>query len=265
VRNKTLVLLGVFCLGSVGFAQEPLPNLANVELSGGYSVNTDYVANRRVLLVADQKVSPFFSHGSGPIGFELSATRYVRRGLGITANLSFYSDTFPSGRATSCHPAGCATGLTFEASGQALYLTLGLQWKSRRDRRFAPFARTLGGIVHATSRFAMAGSGGAEPFMGGLILFNSAGTPSNGPITYSDSNSDTGLALSLGGGFDIRLREQLGLRVAIDYDPTFLVRPVLHDPIVDAGGRIVLPDTTLSERNRQDHLRATIGIVWGIR
>jgi hypothetical protein len=107
----------------------------------------------------------------------------------------------------------------------------------------------------------MAGSGRAEPFMGGLILYNSAGTPSSGPITYTDSNSDAGMALSLGGGFDMQLRDKLGLRVAIDYDPTFLVRPVVHDPILDAGGRVVLPDTTLSERNRQDHLRATIASV----
>ena len=38
--------------------------------------------------------------------------------------------------------------------------------------------------------------------MGGLILFKSSGFPTDGKITYSDSNADTGLALSIGGGFD---------------------------------------------------------------
>jgi hypothetical protein len=37
VRNKILVLLGILCLSSVGFAQEPPPARRNVELSGGYS------------------------------------------------------------------------------------------------------------------------------------------------------------------------------------------------------------------------------------
>src|SRR3954463_5249336 len=37
-----------------------------IEVFGGYSVNADYVQNRPAILVAEQKVSPFFSHGSGP-------------------------------------------------------------------------------------------------------------------------------------------------------------------------------------------------------
>ena len=46
-----------------------------IEVFGGYSANADYVQNRPAILVADQKVSPFFSHGSGPTGFEASFAR----------------------------------------------------------------------------------------------------------------------------------------------------------------------------------------------
>jgi hypothetical protein len=49
-----------------------------IEVFGGYSVNADYVQNRPAILVADQKVSPFFSHGSGPTGFEASFKHDVR-------------------------------------------------------------------------------------------------------------------------------------------------------------------------------------------
>ena len=43
-----------------------------IEVFGGYSVNADYVKNRPVIPAIDQKVSPFFSLGSGPTGFEAS-------------------------------------------------------------------------------------------------------------------------------------------------------------------------------------------------
>src|SRR5215510_14810569 len=68
-----------------------------IEVFGGYSANADYVQNRPAILVADQKVSPFFSHGSGPTGFEASFKYDVRNGLGIKVDVSGYSDTFPLG------------------------------------------------------------------------------------------------------------------------------------------------------------------------
>ena len=48
-----------------------------IEVFGGYSGNADYVQNRPAILVVDQKVSPFFSLGSGPIGFEASDRKSV--------------------------------------------------------------------------------------------------------------------------------------------------------------------------------------------
>src|SRR4029450_9651151 len=92
---------------------------------GGYSVNADYVQNRPAILIVDQKVSPFFSLGSGPAGFEASFKQDVRNGLGIKVDVSGYSDTFPPGPAAYCQPdsstAGiaCGTRLTFQATGRA--------------------------------------------------------------------------------------------------------------------------------------------------
>ncbi len=253
-------LLLIVGLVPAAFAQAPAAALPRYEVFGGYSVNTDFIANREVLVVFDQKVSPFFSDGSGPKGFEISLKRYVRNNLGIKGDFSGYFDTFPRGGATYCQPTGCAPGLTFEAKGQAFFLTAGPEWKFRRDKRFAPFAQALGGIVHERATFAMAGTGVqyVNPFSGiGLIVFNSVGFPKVPNPSYSDSNSDTGLAFSLGGGFDIRLSRKLGFRVAMDYDPTFLVRPAIHDP--------TLLKTTPSERDRQGHIRLSVGFVWGIQ
>jgi hypothetical protein len=190
----------VFAIASPSRAQ-------GIEVFGGYSVNADYVQNRPAILVVDQKVSPFFSHGSGPTGFEASFKHDVRNGLGIKVDVSGYSDTFPPGPAAYCQPdsstAGiaCGTGLTFQA-----------------DRS----------------------------------------------IHYADAHADAGLALAIGGGFDIRLTTRIGLRAAMDYDPTFLVRPVFPDLTPDAQGRVALRPAS-NERQRQDHVRLSIGTVWHIR
>src|SRR6476659_9402351 len=64
--------------------------------------------------------------------------------------------------------------------------------------------------------------------------------------------------------FDIRLSKRIGLRAAMDYDPTFLVRPVFPDLTPDAEGRVHLQSAS-NERQRQDHLRLSIGMVWHIR
>ena len=50
----------------------------------------------------------------------------------------------------------------------------------------------------------------------------------------------------------------------MDYDPTFLVRPVFPDLTPDAEGRVVLRPAS-NERQRQDHVRLSIGMVWHIR
>ena len=49
--------------------------------SAGIPSNADFVQDRPVIVVYDQKVAPFFSHGSGPIGADFSLKRYLRGGL----------------------------------------------------------------------------------------------------------------------------------------------------------------------------------------
>ena len=78
--------------------------------------------------------------------------------------------------------------------------------------------------------------------------------PQDRAVHYGDAHADAGLALAIGGGFDIRLSKRLGVRVVMDYDPTFLVRPVFPDLTPDAQGRVALRPAA-NERQRQDHVR----------
>ena len=150
----------------LAFATASPLHAQGIEVFGGYSVNADYVQNRPAILVVDQEVSPFFSLGSGPTGFEASFKHEVRNGLGIKVDVSGYSDTFPPGPAAYCQPDNsvsgndCGTGLTFQATGRAFYLTAGPEWRIRRDKRFAPFAQALAGSRLGTGSERHGGQGG---------------------------------------------------------------------------------------------------------
>jgi hypothetical protein len=261
---KTFLAPILMLVSSAALAQDQPANLPRYEFFAGYSVNADYVKNRAVLLALDQKVSPFFSLGSGPYGFEFSVKRYVRNGLGVKVDLSGYYDQFPPSKGSYCQGSGCINGLTTQETAKTFYLTSGVEWKIRRDNRFAPFAQALGGIVHSRAKFSMTGSNSGQP-SGGVILGSSTSTFTGGSLSYSDSFADTGWTLTTGAGFDVRLNKKFSYRLSMDYDPTFLVRPVYQDPKVDSQGRLVLSQPTPSARARQDHARITMGIVWKFR
>lgn len=229
------------------------------DLVGAYSFNTDFVRDQPVLVVADQKVSPFFSNGSGPFGFEASIKRHVRGSLGIKAMVSGYFDPYFEGTATYCQPTSCVQDVHAKATPRTFYVMLGPEWKFRRAKRLSPFIFATAGIVYERSTFELDGSNvqyasGYHP--DGLIVFTSVGFPKNGTVNYSDSSADAGAAIGLGGGLDTRLGKRLSLRVAMNYDPTFLVRPVITNP--------TLFQPTPSTRSRQDHVSFSLGLVWGI-
>src|SRR5262245_14812252 len=168
-RMKTGFVPILMLLSTAVLAQDGSTNLSGYEFFGGYSVNADYVKNRPLLFALDQKVSPFFSLGSGPYGFEFSVKRYVRKGMGVKTDFSGYYDPFPPSRGSYCQNSGCINGLRVEATSKTFYLTSGLEWKVRRDKRFAPFVQALGGIVHSRTGFTMSGSDSGQTFSGGVI------------------------------------------------------------------------------------------------
>ena len=183
-RMKKLFTPIMMLVSAAALAQGQSANLPRYEFFGGYSVNADYIPNRSVLLALDQKVSPFFSLGSGPYGFEFSVKRYVRNGLGLKTDFSGYYDPFPPNKGIYCQSSGCFNGLNGKATSKTFYLTSGAEWKIRRDKRFAPFVQALGGIVHSRAKFTLTGSDTGPPLSGGIILGSST-SALTGTISYS--------------------------------------------------------------------------------
>ena len=257
-RSVGLTVIALCCAMQAA-AQDSAASASHFLLFGGYSVNADYVPNRRgVLTITDRKVSPFFSHASGPTGFEVSVTRIRTKHLAFTADLSGYADRF-SGGATYCQPTGCAPGLTFEARTQAFYLVAGPEFRGGEWRRVTPFVHGFLGAVTTKSKFTMSGSNLQyfDPYSGGgLIVISRSALSNPSTVHYSDTNADSGLTLTLGAGLDVRLSDAFSARLLMDYAPTFLARPDLrHTDIPEAVG------TT----HRQGHTRLTFGVVWKFR
>ena len=226
-------------------------------LFGGVSETPNNIPDRQTLLIKDQKASPFLSLASGR-GFEFSVTRRKSPHLAYTADFSGYSES-RTGGATYCDPNACGIGLGYENKAQAFYLVAGPEFRGSEWGRVTLFAHGLAGAVFTRSKFTMTGSN--VQYVGsysgtGLFLLSTSEIPKTSTVHYTDSHSDTGLTLSLGGGLDLRMSNALSARFLFDYNPTFLTRPDIRDESV------LLPTGTT---HKQTHVRLTFGIVWHVR
>jgi hypothetical protein len=254
---RIVATTALFCWPAVSSAQSSAP-APTTRVFGAYSVNADYVANVPFAIIVDQAVAPFFSHGSGPFGFEASIERGLRGHFGVKASVSRYTDPF-RGTASFCQEGSCAVGLAFEDDASALYVVAGPVITARERKRTALFAHVLVGAVRSSSTFRLAGNNVAyvanpNTLPDTLILATS--TPFGQPptLSYTDHLSDVGLAATFGGGFDVRFADRLQFRTSVDWDPTFLSRPEIATNTELA--------TIPSERRQQSHARLSLGVVW---
>ena len=241
---------------SFGQSSAPAPT---TRIFGAYSFNADYIANVPFMIIFNQPVSPFFSLGGGPYGFEASIERGLRGHLGLKASVSRNLDPF-SGPAAYCQPPSlCATRVSFEDQTSVLYVTAGPVFTGRASKRTSVFAHALVGAARSSSTFTLSGNGVeyvANPtsLPGWLIVVT--GQPFGQPdtVSYGDHLSDVGLAAAVGGGFDRKLAHRLQFRLSMDWNPTFLSRPK-----VSANTAVAVVPT---ERRMQNHTRLSFGVVW---
>jgi opacity protein-like surface antigen len=138
---------------------------------------------------------------SSEAGFEASIIRNFNKYFGIKGDFSahFSNDSrqFP---VTLCAPT-CTTATQDNQLKTRVYNFLaGPEFKARNKTRFTPFAYALGGVGHTSANF----------------------TSPSPTLNIALKRSDTGFAMALGGGLDIRATDRVSFRGSMDYNPIFV-------------------------------------------
>lgn len=214
-----LILLGLFCA--------PLTFAQGGEVFAGYSYNrlentnlfTYYGLRRDENLNAN--------------GFNVAATAYLTKRLGITGDVSGHYKTREFA-GTLCPPGFACTQVinNYRARTQLYDFLAGPQYKLRDSNRVQPFAHALFGFAHTRTKLENLGFAGNPP----------RSTPIENIISSND------FAMALGGGVDVKLNDRFGLRaIQADYNPVFYRNRTING--VNVNGV------------RSDNLRLSVGVV----
>jgi opacity protein-like surface antigen len=211
-----MLLCSVLCSPLVLAQQSGAPDYPRFEWFIGYSALGDANAEDT------GRILTFFGTNTG---LETSLTRNLSKHWGIKGDFSAHWGTNHGTAIVSqpfVQPPGTTQNGTFEFEHRHFNFLIGPEYKWRNHTRLTPFAHALVG----------AGVSGGEvrlTFPGGTGLIKV---------------SDTGVALGLGGGFDIRVSKRVSFRTSVDYNPAY------------AGG------TSIDPRGWRDHVRFSVGIVF---
>lgn len=215
MRRLFIVMLLLACCASHVFGQSVKDEYPKVEVFVGYSAIGEANAT-------DEEVDFGFATERG---FEASVTRNINKYFGIKGDFSFHPDT-DRGRATftpPCNTPPCPlVTQDFEFKTRLYNFLVGPEVKARNRTRVTPFAHALFGVAHGK----------------GILKTNGAA------FNLNTSESDTGFAMALGGGLDIRATKRVGLRFSMDYNPAFITHT----------------DTGASDR--RDNVRISLGVLF---
>jgi len=211
-RMLFLVALSIVC-APLAFAQQSPPNeYPKFEWFAGYTALGD--ANKD-----DGRILTFYGSNTG---FETSLTRNLSRRWGIKGDFSSHFGT-NRGRGSFGQPFTQTSPIDgdYQFEHRLFNFLIGPEFKARNRSRVTPLAYTLIGV--GVSR-------------GEVKITFPAGT-SNVQV------ADTGVALALGGGFDVKASNRFSIRVTADYNPVY------------AGGNSIDP------RGWRDHVRLSLGFI----
>ena len=135
---------------------------------------------------------------AGKAGFEASLIRNFSKHIGIKGDFSAHFDN-SSGRGliTSCSPACTSATQDIQLKTRVYNFLAGPEFKARNRTRFTPFAHALAGAAYTKATFSTPG-----PTLNLLL-----------------KRWDTGFAMALGGGLDIRATKRVSFRGSMDYNP----------------------------------------------
>jgi opacity protein-like surface antigen len=215
--QRILCLLVIALCSPLALAQQGgAPDQPRFEWFLGYSALGD--ANEK----DSGRILTFFGTNTG---LETSLTRNLGKHWGIKGDFSAH---FGTNHGTAIigqpfvQPPGTTQNGTFEFEHRHFNFLIGPEFKWRNHTPLTPFAHALVGAGVSNGDVRLTFPGGT-----GLIKV-----------------SDTGVALALGGGFDIGVSKRFSVRTSVDYNPVYL------------GG------TTTDPRGWRDHVRFSVGIVF---
>jgi opacity protein-like surface antigen len=184
-----------------------------------------YINEEKSLVINNQAVSPFFNdQAGGPAGFEASVIGNFNRYVGLKGDFSIYSNhrNLKGGTFTSCVGTLCTQNIQ--------------DYKVNSRAAYFMGGPEIKGRNH--TRFT--------PFAHALFgLVNSRTEFStSGAFNLSDKASETAFTMAFGGGLDIRATKRISVRAMMDYNPTYL------------------KGSEIDSRERQDHVRLSLGILF---
>jgi len=152
-------------------------------------------------------------------GVVLAVLRNFNQRLGIKGEFSthFQGETF---RVLVCTQTPCVPVAQTSNLNPRLYSFLGGPEVrlGNRSWRIAPFTHALAGVAHASATFKTSG----------------------GVLNFSQTTTETGLAMALGGGVDVRVARRFSLRTAVDFNPKWVGRDDAGARQVQKGLRLVV-------------------------
>lgn len=197
-RVTHLLLCALLILGScvIASAQNAGPNeFPKFEVFAGFSALGE---NPRAVTFGGLNSDEGYATNTG---FEFSAIRNFTRHIGLKADFSAHfknqSDRVPL---TLCTPVCTTATQDFQFKTRVFNFLVGPEFKARNSTRLTPFAHLLAGVAHTSAKFTTSGTA----------------------FSLTADRGDTGFALGLGGGLDIRATKRVSFRGQIDYNPIFI-------------------------------------------
>ncbi|HEY6307208.1 MAG TPA: outer membrane beta-barrel protein [Candidatus Angelobacter sp.] len=213
LRSYLWALFATVLVSSSALAQSEAPELPKLEFFGGYLDSGEFPYNE-FRFTGFSLPGDFGTHH----GLEVSVIRDLNQRFGIKGDFSahFQNNAFP---VNVCSQTPCVPVPQTAQLNPRLFNFLGgpeIRVGNRRWR-FAPFTYTLFGIAHTTATFKTSGN-----------AFN-----------LSQTTTETGFALAVGGGVDVRVTRRFSLRTSLDFNPKWVGRD-------DNGARQVQNDLRLA-------------------
>lgn len=192
-----LSVIVLMCASASALAQGTTSNdYPKVEVFAGYSALSE--ANGRGISFGTESIPANYA---GKAGFEASLIRNFSKHIGIKGDFSAHFDNSSArGLITSCTPTCTSATQDVQLKTQVYNFLGGPEFKARNRTRFTPFAYALAGAAYTKATFRTPG-----PTLNLLL-----------------KRWDTGFAMALGGGLDIRATKRVSFRGSMDYNPVWV-------------------------------------------